>query len=115
MNKTERGLHYERLAATHLQAQGLRVIAHNYRCPMGEIDLVARDGISLVFVEVRFRRSARYGSAAESIDLRKRDKLVRAAQRYLQQFRHDGPVRFDVVALDGDVLSWHRNAFELTD
>lgn len=98
----ETGARYEALAARWLQARGLVVIARNFRCRGGEIDLVARDGATVVFVEVRARSNPRYASAAASVDARKRGRLLRAAQCYLQ--RHPWaaacPCRFDVIAFE---------------
>ena len=113
----QRGREAEALAAAHLTAQGLRIVARNYRVAGGEIDLIARHGSELVFVEVRSRRSAAFGSAAESINLAKRRRLLLAAQHYLQSLgqRTLPPCRFDVVSITGAVdaqhLDWLRNAF----
>ncbi|MGD8514657.1 MAG: YraN family protein [Granulosicoccaceae bacterium] len=107
----------EQAACDYLQAQGLQLVARNVRLRGGELDLVMREGDSLVFVEVRYRRRNRYGSAAESVDRRKQQRLITAAHRYLQQ--HDPAqqyaARFDVVTMrdaEGETLEWHRNAFE---
>ncbi len=97
-----RGDEFEQRAASWLLAQGLEIIARNYRCRCGEIDLIARDTGHLVFVEVRARSNARYASAAASVDLRKQRRLLRAAQLYLQrhpQLAHL-PCRFDVIAFE---------------
>ena len=90
----------ERLAAEHLRRRGYDVLETNYRCPRGEIDIVARDGQSLVFVEVRTRRSSSHGTPQESITTAKQRKLVEVAQTYLQE-REVGEVswRIDVVAV----------------
>ncbi len=103
----------EEKAARFLARKGLRIVARNYRTRMGEIDLVARDGATLVFVEVRLRSSARFGSAAASIDWRKRSRVEAAARHFLASLAHEPPCRFDVVTLDGDsAASWLRGAFE---
>lgn len=91
----------EALAARHLERRGLAVIARNVRSRFGEIDLVARDGDVLVFVEVRLRRSARFGGAAASITAAKRERLVKAAEGYLATLARVPPCRFDAVLLDG--------------
>lgn len=103
----------EEVAARHLQSAGLKLVTRNYRSHCGEIDLIARDGDTLVFVEVRYRRSSRYGSASASIDARKQRKLLATANSYLQRHRLDCPCRFDVVAVEGDVrnIQWIKNAF----
>ena len=79
----------------------------------GEIDLIVRDRDgTLVFVEVRQRRSAGFGGAAASVDGRKRHRLVFAAQHFLSRYAAPPPCRFDVVAIDGDSLLWLRAAFD---
>lgn len=98
--RAERGEGAERTARRHLERHGLHCIETNYRCRWGEIDLVMRDGETLVFVEVRYRHSEQYGGAAGSIDRRKRQRLCRAAGDYLARLRGRPPeARFDVVAL----------------
>jgi len=103
----------ETAAARYLQAAGLTIAARNYRGRRGEIDLIARDGDTLVFVEVRYRRSSRFGSAGASVDARKQQKLLATAHGYLQQHKLDCPCRFDVIAIDGDMqnIQWIKDAF----
>lgn len=102
----------EDAALVYLSRQGLALVERNFRCRGGEIDLVMREGETLVFVEVRRRASARFGGAAASIDAGKRARLAIAAQTYLQRYRMPPACRFDVVAIDGDAVSWIRNAIE---
>lgn len=104
-------------ALNYLQQQGLRLLAQNWLCKRGELDLVMLDGDTVVFVEVRYRRHAGWGGALASVDARKQQKLIRAAQLFLQKesrwARH--PCRFDVVALgthEADESDWIRNAFD---
>lgn len=102
----------ENLAARHLQRQGLRLLTRNHRCRGGEIDLVMRDQDTLVFVEVRLRRNPRFGGALASVDRRKQQRLVLAAQHYLQTTAWSGPCRFDVLGIDSqDRCTWVRDAF----
>jgi putative endonuclease len=102
----------ERLALAFLQNQGLRLIARNHRCRRGEIDLVMRDGDTLVFVEVRYRRSTRFGTPAETVDVHKQRRLEAAALHYLQQHPTKLPCRFDVLAVSGNNhIDWIRDAF----
>jgi len=107
----------ERLAEKFLHDQGLVLIMRNFRCKTGEIDLVMQQGITLVFVEVRLRSDASFGSAADSVDFRKRKKLIRAAAMFLLLHREYGTMacRFDVIAI-GDTsttaIDWHSNAFD---
>jgi len=99
----------EALAAEKLTALGYALVARNYRCAAGEIDLVARQGETWVFVEVRARRGGKFGTPEESLTPRKRQHLVAAAQSYLQENQlADVPWRIDLVAVElstrGDLL-----------
>jgi putative endonuclease len=106
------GADKERLARVYLEGQGLRLVARNYRCRRGEIDMVMRDAGALVFVEVRYRAWDRYGGAAASIGLAKQRRLLAAASHFLQHLSLDLPCRFDVVAIGaGDRIDWIRDAF----
>ena len=92
----------EDVAYSFLKKNGLELIARNYRCNFGEIDLIMQDKEILVFVEVRYRKSDKFGSAIESVDANKQRKLVFTANHYLNQTSHSQPTRFDVVALSPD-------------
>ena len=89
----------ERLAAEALTARGCAIVARNWRCPAGEIDLVAQDGDTLVVVEVRTRRGEAYGTPEESVTPAKQAKLVELGQTYVQEQGWEGPWRIDVVAV----------------
>lgn len=109
----------ETFALQHLQQHGLQLLARNWCCRHGELDLVMLDGSTVVFVEVRYRRQRGWGSALESVDARKQEKLIATAQLFLQQQPRwaDSPCRFDVVAVDGEPghgapLNWLRSAFD---
>lgn len=105
----------EDAALSFLKAQGLRLVKRNFRCRAGEIDLIMRDGAGLVFVEVRYRRQSRFGSALESVTTAKRTKLAAAAKWYLQGADAGSPCRFDVVGISGekaDRIDWIRDAFQ---
>lgn len=113
------GREAEAFALRYLQQQGLQLIAQNWLCKRGELDLVMLDGDTVVFVEVRYRRHSAWGGALESVDFRKQQKLVLAAQLFLQSETQwaDAACRFDVVAVEGDPasgppLNWIRHAFE---
>ncbi|MPY66966.1 YraN family protein [Deinococcus sp. SDU3-2] len=98
-----KGADAEARAAAHLMDLGRVILARNYRIPGGEIDLVSRDGDVLVFTEVRQRRSARFGDAAESVTPRKLALMHRAALTYLvrELGRDDLPCRLEVLTIDG--------------
>ncbi len=102
----------EDTAHHYLIRQGLKPLQRNFRCQQGELDLIMRDQNILVIVEVRFRKSDRYGSAAESVTPAKQSRIIAATQVYLTQQPQDRPIRFDVVALSGDGrIAWIKNAF----
>lgn len=110
----EVGATSEDRAVDHLVRQGLSIVERNYRCKVGELDIVARDHGVLVFVEVRSRRSAEYGSALEAVTWRKRQKVTRVAMHYLAWRRpRFEAARFDVVAITGDELVHIRDAWRL--
>lgn len=104
-----KGAAAEALAARYLEAQGLRIVARNFRCRGGEIDLVAAEGDTLVFVEVRLRGNDRFGGAAASIDARKQARLQLAARAYLARCATEPRCRFDAVVmrtLEAQDLAW---------
>jgi putative endonuclease len=107
------GAEAEEAAARFLASKGLAIVARNFRTRFGEIDLVARDGETLVFVEVRLRTSGHFGGAAASVDSPKRARLVAAARAYLSRLASEPPCRFDVVTLDGEAARWIPAAFEV--
>ena len=119
--RADRGATAEDAAHAHLLAAGLRTLARNARFKVGELDLVMRDGECVVFVEVRYRSHAGFGGGAVSVDGRKRRKLIRAAQVFLQGARGfaNAPCRFDVVEACGDPanpeLRWIPDAFRADD
>lgn len=100
------GLDAESRARVFLQQQGLTLIEQNFRCRVGEIDLIMADAQTLVFIEVRFRKNQRFGGAAASVGPRKQRRLWRSASTYLLKFRRPPVCRFDLVAIEGDDLHW---------
>lgn len=109
-----RGERGETLAAEFLRRQGLVITARNYSCRFGEIGLIARDGATIVFVEVRSRANKAFGGAAASITSAKREKLLKAARHFLATLQPTPQCRFDAVLLTGDPphIEWLRNAIE---
>jgi putative endonuclease len=116
--RMQRGLNCESLAVRHLQQAGVEVLARNLRCRAGELDIVARERQILLIVEVRQRSKGHFGGALESVDWRKRRKIIRATRYFLQanaQWRKH-PLRFDVIAVEGTPegahhINWVRDAF----
>lgn len=114
MNKRKTGEAYEEQAAQFLEKQGLHILERNFRCRFGEIDLIARDGKSYVFVEVKYRSGNISGSAAEAVTKIKQRRICRAAVYYLSTRCRSTelPCRFDVIGIDGEQLCWIRDAFD---
>lgn len=113
------GEDFEARSAALLETRGFQILARNFRCRRGEIDLIATDGTRLLFVEVRARRSRAYGGAAASVDRKKQCKIVRCANLFLSyhaEWRHL-PCRFDVIAWEPEAASnalsprWIASAF----
>ncbi|MGH1537296.1 MAG: YraN family protein [Gammaproteobacteria bacterium] len=112
MKTTTQGKIAEDKACQFLQKKGLKLVEKNYRCRTGEIDLVMQDKEDLVFVEVRYRASSDYGSALESVDQQKIQKLISAANHYISTHQTDLPIRFDVIGFDASLKpNWISNAF----
>jgi putative endonuclease len=115
----ERGRRWEAAAAEYLESQGLSVLARGYRCRLGELDLVCRDGRMLIIVEVRARATNPYGTAVTTIGPHKRARIIQATRHLLM--RHSewskASVRFDVVTFDAietatPAILWIKNAFD---
>ena len=108
-----RGVEFEVLAADFLRKRGLDVVTRNYHCRLGEIDIIAREGATTVFVEVRSRAYSAFGGAAASITAAKRRRLLRAARHYLSRLRVTPQCRFDALLIEGEPprIEWLRNAF----
>ena len=106
------GARAEDLCAELLRAAGLKLIERNWRCRLGEIDLIAEERGTLVFAEVRMRSPGSFGGAAESVTAAKRQRLLAAARLYLSR-RAESPCRFDVFLVEGEPANvhWIRDAF----
>jgi putative endonuclease len=107
-----RGASAEEQAHNFLLNKGLKSVCRNFRCKQGELDLIMTDRQTLVIIEVRFRKTDKYGSAAESITLAKQSRIIAATHIYLSAHKTDSPIRFDVVAMSGNGnIDWIQNAF----
>jgi len=113
MNTRSVGSRYEEIAAEYLKGQGYEILQMNFRTKSGEIDIVARDGSYLAFVEVKYRRTSGAGYAASAVNAAKQRQISRTAALYLIKNRlpEETPCRFDVVALDGGEVKLYKNAF----
>lgn len=114
MNKRTVGDEYEKRAVEFLEGRGYRILERNYRNRYGEIDIIAKDGEYLVFVEVKYRRTAVEGLPVEAVDPRKQHKITRVAMYYCGQkgISEYTPMRFDVVSILGEDITLYQNAFE---
>jgi putative endonuclease len=98
-NTHEIGIKGEKLAAAYLVKKGFRIIQQNWRYHQKEVDIIARDGSELVFVEVKFRSTDFFGDPSEAVTLKKQKFLIEAAEAYLETISEDPEVRFDVVSI----------------
>lgn len=114
MNKRAVGTAYEKQAGAYLAGLGYEILEYNFRCRIGEIDIIARDGEYLVFLEVKYRANAASGSPFDAVDGKKQRIISRVAAYYCLTHGYDETTscRFDVVAVLGDEISLIKNAFE---
>ena len=97
----------EQIAEKFLRLRGLEILAKNFHAREGEVDIVARDGETIIFVEVKARRNQKFGSAIEAVDERKLEKISAAGERFLQKNSLENSAwRVDVIAIDGGKLKW---------
>ena len=111
MNKRKTGTAYEVIAADYLKKQGVQIIEMNYRISRGEIDIIGKEKDTLVFIEVKYRKNASYGYPWEAISVEKQKRIYYVAKQYLLKIRWKGQIRFDVISICGNEISWFRNAF----
>ena len=113
-NKQVYGLTGEELAYKYLKKHGYKILERNYRCPIGELDMIAMHNGELVFVEVKSRNSLAYGRPCEAVDWAKQQKIQRLAEYYINYKRwFNLNVRFDVVEVLGDEINLIQNAWEV--
>jgi len=110
---TKKGKVGENLACNYLVKNGYKIIERNFRSKFGEIDIVALDGKTLCFVEVKWRKNSNFGSGLDSISFRKKQKIILAAKQYLLDYQVNDLTRIDVLSIDGEVGEYIliKNAF----
>ena len=114
MNKRAIGHKKEEIAVCFLKKQGVFILETNFQFhKMGEIDIIGRDGKYLTFIEVKYRKTASAGHAAEAVNFKKIRQICKVADAYrvLKHISSSQNIRFDVIAIDGDDISWIKNAF----
>lgn len=115
MNKRYVGSYYENVAEEFLKKKGYIILDKNYRCRFGEIDIICKDNNELVFVEVKYRSSLKYGEPAEAVTMTKQRKICKTASYYVMSkgYGEDIRFRFDVIGIiGGDTIGHFENAFE---
>lgn len=114
MNTREKGAQKEKEVCAYLLSRGVKIAERNFRSRQGEIDVIGYDGDYLVFFEVKYRAGQRMGSAAEAVGYAKQKKICQVADYYrmLHHCAEDTPLRFDVVAVDQERITWIKNAFD---
>ena len=111
MDTRNKGTFYEKAVADYLSRQGIRIVTNNYRCRLGEIDLIGEDENTLIFFEVKFRRNDKYGSPFDAIDYKKQKRIINAAKFYLMSYPTDKYIRFDAVGITDNSIEWIKDAF----
>lgn len=113
MNKREEGTKYETMASEYMEKNGYRVVDRNFRCRIGEIDIVARKGNVLVFTEVKFRSTTSKGAPEYAVNYYKRKKIMKVCDYYrmIKHIPYSQQIRFDVCAITGNTLKYYENAF----
>jgi TIGR00252 family protein len=113
MNKRELGSCYEKWATSYLIHKGYQIIENNFRCRFGEIDIIAKDKATLVFVEVKYRKNDNYGTALEAVSLKKQKNIRRVSEYYImsKKLSIELDIRYDIVAILGDEVTLLENAF----
>lgn len=112
-NKRSIGATYEKIAGAYLQGQGYEILAYNFYSRNGEIDIIAKHEGYLVFVEVKYRKNAKFGYPTEAVSLQKQRKISKASLYYIHKYGLENmPIRFDVVSILGNTVSLIQNAFD---
>ncbi|MCD8038825.1 MAG: YraN family protein [Lachnospiraceae bacterium] len=113
MNTRKTGAEYERAAAEYLQGCGVQILARNYRSRRGEIDLIGKDGEYTAFIEVKYRRDNKKGAPGEAVNFAKQKTICAVADYYRMThcIGEFAAIRYDVVAIEGEKITWYKNAF----
>lgn len=112
MNRKKTGTAYEEIAANYLQEKGIRIIEKSYRISQGEIDLIGEDAENIIFIEVKYRKTASYGQPWEAVSIHKQKKICNVARQYCYKRKIKKQIRFDVISICAEEIIWFQNAFE---
>ncbi len=111
MDKILSGKDGEEKACNYLKSKKYKILERNYRCIYGEIDIIAKDNDTLVIIEVKYRKTAKYGKGYEAVTYTKQQKIIRTAEYYINDKHIKMPVRFDVISIDDNEITHIENAF----
>lgn len=111
MNRRKQGTFYEQATKEFLCQNGVEILEMNYRCRIGEIDIIGKDAECLVFFEVKYRKNVDFGSPFEAITKKKQNTIIKVANYYLMNSEYKGLCRFDCIGICGDKIEWLKNAF----
>ena len=112
MNTRKTGTFYEDAACEYLQAHGLEIVERNFRCKLGEIDIVAKDKNCIVFTEVKYRKNDTFGEALWAVGYTKQKKICQCAKVYCMYYPWINEIRYDVIGVTDTKIEWIPNAFE---
>ena len=112
MNRRKTGTAYEEIAANYLRKQGIRILDMNYLISEGEIDIIGEDKENIIFIEVKYRKTASYGEPWEAVSIPKQRKICKVARQYCYSRRIKKQIRFDIISICGEEILWFQNAFE---
>lgn len=111
MNKREVGSFYENKVCDYLISEGIEIIERNFFCKFGEVDIIGREGDTLIFFEVKFRSGDSFGNPLDAIDRRKQKRIIGCAKYYTAYKYSDMYIRFDAVGVTDDKIEWVKDAF----
>lgn len=116
-NRRKIGSMYEQMAAQALEDRGYVIVERNYQCTFGEVDLIARHDGFLVFVEVKYRKTDKFGLPVEAVGYKKRRTICKVAEQYIarKRFAKTPAVRFDIVGILGQQIFIYQNAFSYAE
>ena len=112
MNRRSTGTAYEKIAADYLKKQGVTIREMNYLSSRGEIDVIGEDRENIIFIEVKYRRTASYGQPWEAVSNKKQKKICNVARQYCYCKHIKKQVRYDIISICGEEILWFQNAFE---
>lgn len=115
MNRRQAGTAYEQIAADYLKKRGINIREMNYRISQGEIDIIGEDKDNVIFIEVKYRKTASYGYPWEAVSNNKQRQICKVARQYCYSKRVKKQIRFDIISICGEEIMWFQNAFEYVE